>query len=300
MSPRLRVVAAAVLFSTGGAAIKLCGFGSWQLAAGRAVVAACAMLVLIPEARRGWSWRSPIVGVAYAGAGLFFILANKLTTAASAIFIQATHPLFILALAPLLLHEHVRRRDLEYMALLVVGMALLLSAPGRRFATAPDPVLGNIFAAACAVCWALTVMGYRWVARRPGTTRGTDAVGDHGPVAAAAVTGNVMVFLIALPLAFPLAPGTPRDWVVVAYLGVFQLALAYVFLSRAVAAVRALEVSLVGLVEPVLSPVWAWLVHGETPGPRVFAGGAVILVATAWHAWRTPPTIPVPAPALEG
>jgi drug/metabolite transporter (DMT)-like permease len=299
MSPRLRVVAAAVLFSTGGAAIKLCGFGVWQLAAGRALVAACAMLVLIPEARRGWSWRSPIVGVAYAGAGLFFVLANRLTTAASAIFIQATHPLFILALAPVLLHEHVTRRDLEYMALLVVGMALLLSAPGRQFATAPNPVLGNMFAALCAVCWALTVMGYRWVARRPGT-RGSDAVGDHGPVAAAAVTGNVMILLIALPFAVPLTPGTPRDWVVVVYLGVFQLALAYVFLSRAVAAVRALEVALVGLVEPVLSPVWAWLIHGETPGPRVYAGGAMILAATAWHAWRTPSTIPVPAPALEG
>jgi drug/metabolite transporter, DME family len=299
MSPRSRVVAAAVLFSTGGAAIKLCGFGVWQLAAGRALVAACAMLLLIPDARRGWSWRSPIVAVAYAGAGLFFVLANRQTTAASAIFIQATHPLFILALAPVLLHEHVTRRDLEYMALLVVGMALLLSAPGRQFATAPNPVLGNIFAAACAVCWALTVMGYRWVARRPGT-RGNDAVGDHGPVAAAAVTGNVMIVLIALPFALPLTVGTPRDWVVVVYLGVFQLALAYVFLSRAVAAVRALEVALVGLVEPVLSPIWAWLMHGETPGPRVFFGGAIILVATAWHAWRTPATMSVPAPALEG
>ena len=298
MSPRLRVVAAAVLFSTGGAAIKLCAFGPWQLAAGRALVAACAILVLIPEARSGWSWRSVVVGVAYAGAGLFFILANKLTTAASAIFIQATHPLFILALAPLLVHEHVTRHDLEYMALLVVGMALLLSAPGRHFATAPDPVLGNIYAAACAVSWALTLIGYRWVARRPGT-REPDAAGDHAPIAAAAVTGNVIVFLVALPIALPLTPGTPRDWIVVAYLGVFQLALAYVFLSRAVAAVRALEVSLVGLVEPVLSSVWAWLIHGETPGPRVFAGGAVILVATAWHAWRAPSTGTVPAPALE-
>lgn len=299
MSPRLRVVAAAVLFSTGGAAIKLCGFGVWQLAAGRALVAGCAMLVLIPEARRGWSWRSGVVGVTYAGAGLFFILANKLTTAASAIFIQATHPLFILALAPVLLHEHVTRRDLEYMALLVAGMVLLLSAPGRQFVTAPNPFLGNMFAAACAVCWGLTLMGYRWVSRRPGT-RGPDLIGDHGPIAAAAVAGNLLIVLIALPFAFPLTPGTAGDWLVVVYLGVFQLALAYVFLSRAVAAVRALEVSLVGLVEPVLSPIWAWLVHGETPGPRVIAGGAVILAATAWHAWRTPASIPVPAPALEG
>ena len=292
MSPRLRVVAAAVLFSTGGAAIKLCGFGPWQLAAGRAVVAAFAMVVLIPEARRGWSWRAPVVGLAYAGAGLLFIFANKMTTAASAIFIQATNPLFILALAPLLVREHVTRRDLEYMAVLAVGMALLLSAPGRSFATAPHPVLGNILAAGCALSWAFTVIGYRWVAHR--------GPAGHGAVAAAAITGNAIVFLMALPLALPLERGTPGDWLVVAYLGVFQLALAYVFLSRAVTQVRALEVALLMLVEPVLSPIWAWLVHGETPGIRAVLGGVVILFGTAVHAWREPPRVPVPAPALEG
>jgi drug/metabolite transporter, DME family len=291
MSPRSRVVTSAVLFSTGGAAIKLCGLAPWQLAAARALVAAVAILVLIPEARRSWSWRAALVGVAYAGAGLLFILANKLTTAASAIFIQATHPLFILALAPLLLGEHVTRSDLEFMGLLAVGMVLLLSAPGRAFSTAPDPVLGNVLAAGCAVSWAFTVMGYRWVARHGG---------GHGAVAAAAVSGNFTVVLIAAPFAVPFTAGVPRDWLVVAYLGVFQLALAYVFLSRALSEVRALEVALVGLVEPVLSPVWAWLVHGETPGIRVALGGAVILAASAWHAWRAPRVpAPVPVPAFE-
>lgn len=292
MSPRMRVVTAAVLFSSGGTAIKLCGFGPWQLAAGRAVIAAFAMVVLIPAARRGWSWRAPVVGIVYAGAGLLFILANKLTTAASAIFIQATNPLFILALAPVLVRERVTRRDLEYMAVLMVGMALLLSAPGRSFATAPNPVLGNALAAGCALSWALTVIGYRWVAHRgPAGT---------GAVAAAAITGNAIVFLVALPLALPLERGTPGDWLVVAYLGVFQLALAYVFLARAVTQVRALEVALLMLVEPVLSPIWAWLVHGETPGIRAILGGVVILAATAWHAWREPPRVALPAPVLEG
>ncbi len=293
MSPRLRVIASAALFSTGGAAIKLCGFGPWQLAGARALIAATAMLVLIPEARHAWSWRSAVVGVAYAGAGLFFILANKLTTAASAIFIQATHPLFILALAPMLLHESVTRRDLEFMGLLAVGMVLLLSSPGRHFVTAPNPSLGNWFAAGCAVSWGFTLIGYRWVVGSAGPATG------HAAVAAAAISGNVIICLIALPLAMPLTSGTPRDWIVVAYLGVFQLALAYVFLSRALTQVRALEVALVGLVEPVMSSLWAWLVHGETPGIRVVWGGAVILAATGWHAWREPPRVPLAAPVLE-
>ncbi|MGH7537127.1 MAG: DMT family transporter [Gemmatimonadales bacterium] len=290
MSPRLRVVAAAVLFSTGGTAIKWCGFGTWQLAAGRACIAMWTIALLIPEARRRWTWWSLGVGIGYAVAGTCFIFANKLTTAASAIFIQATNPLFILAFAPLLLHERVTRRDVKYMAVLAVGMGLLLSEPGRRYATAPHPALGNLFAVGCAVSWALTVIGFRWVAR----------TGGWGAVAAAAVSGNALVFLVALPLALPLDAGRARDWLALAFLGVFQLGLAYVFLSRAIPEVRALDVSLILLVEPVLSSVWAWLVHGEALSARAVVGGMVILVGTAVHAWREPPAVSLPAPALEG
>lgn len=292
MSARLRLVAAAVLFSSGGTVIKWCGFGGWQVAAGRALIATWAVALLIPEAHRAWSWRAAVVGVAYAGAGLSFIFANKLTTAASAIFIQAGSPLFILALAPVLLREHVTRRDLEYMAVLAVGMVLLLSAPGGHFVTAPNPVLGNLLAIGCAFSWALTVTGYRWVARS-----GRDG---RGAVAAAALSGNALVFLVSLPLALPLDAGSVKDWAALAFLGVFQLGLAYVFLSRAIPEVRALEASLVMLVEPVLSTGWAWLVHGEAPAVRVVVGGAIILGATAWHARRGSLATPLPEAALEG
>lgn len=290
MSPRMRVMAAAVLFSTGGTVIKWCAFGTWQLAAGRALIALFTIALLIPEARRRWTWRAACVGIGYAAAGVCFIFANKLTTAASAIFIQATNPLFIFVLAPLLLRERVTRRDMEYMAVLAVGMALLLSDPGRRYATAPAPALGNLFAVGCAMSWALTVVGFRWVVR----------TGGGAAVAAAAVSGNALVFLVALPLALPLQAGLARDWLALAFLGTCQLGLAYVFLSRAIPEVRALEVSLVLLVEPVLSSLWAWLVHGEATGARAIVGGVVILFGTAVHAWREPPAVSLPAPALEG
>src|SRR5256885_513055 len=182
VGPRLQLVLAAACFSTAGAAIKGSGFDAWQIAAVRAFVAMLAILALIPEARHRWSWHVGLVGLAYAAAGLLFVFANKLTTAANTVFLQATNPLFVVALAPWLLRERVRAIDLAFM-------------------------------------------------------------------------------------------------------GVFQLGLAYVFLSRAITRVPALEASLFLLVEPVLSPVWAWLAHGETPGPLAVFGGAVILTATALKAW---------------
>jgi len=87
--------------------------------------------------------------------------------------------------------------------------------------------------------------------------------------------------IVSFVMAQPLAAGRPADWVVVVFLGVCQLGVPYLFLARAVPRVRALEVGLFLLIEPVLNPIWAWLVHGETPGPTTIAGGVLILGATA-------------------
>ena len=268
MSPRVKITLAAVLFSTGGAAIKWVGFDAWQLAAIRAGLALVTILALVPEARRGWSWRTTLVGCAYAATTLLYVQANKHTTAASAIFLQSTSPLFILLLAPWLLGEHATRRDLVQMAVMGAGLALFFFGLDRPSATAPDPVLGNVMAASCAVTWAFTLIGYRWVAAR-GQSVGT-----------AAASGNLTACVVALLMAWPLAAGRPGDWATLGFLGILQLGVPYVFIARAVPHLRALEVALFMLIEPVLNPVWAWLVHGETPGPATLVGGALILGAT--------------------
>ena len=269
MTPRSKIVAAAILFSTGGAAINWCSFPAWQLAAFRAAFALTTILVLLPEARRAWSWRTVTVAFAYAATTLLYVQANKHTTAASAIFLQSTSPLFILLLAPLLLGEHATRRDIVQMAAMGVGLGLFFLGSDRPSTTAPNPALGNTLAAICAVTWAFTVIGYRWLASRGAS------------VAGAAACGNLIASLFALVMAQPLVAGRPVDWVVVAFLGICQLGIPYLFLSRAVPQVRALEVALFLLIEPVLNPIWAWLVHGERPGPATLIGGALILGATA-------------------
>lgn len=269
MTPRSKIVVAAVLFSTGGAAIKWCGFDGWQLAAFRAGIALTTILLLIPEARRGWSWRTALVGCAYAATTLLYVQANKHTTAASAIFLQSTSPLFILLLAPWLLGEHATRRDLLQMGMMGLGLVLFFFGLDRPSATAPDPLFGNVLAACCAVTWAFTLIGYRWIVARGGS------------VATAAASGNLTACVVALVVAQPLAAGRPVDWAVVVFLGVCQLGVPYVFIVRAIPRLRALEVALFLLIEPVLNPVWAWLVHGERPGPAAFVGGALILGATA-------------------
>jgi drug/metabolite transporter (DMT)-like permease len=279
MSPRatarLQLLGAAFLFSTGGAAIKAAGMTGWQIASFRSGVAALALWLMTPAARRGWTWQGVLVGVAYAACLTLFVLANRLTTAANTIFLQSTAPLYLLFLGPWLLHEPVRREDLGFMLAVGAGLSLFFVGFDQPLATAPDPHRGNLLALGSGLFWALAVAGLRWLSAAPG----------RGSPAAAVVSGNITAFLVSLPLALPVGAHTPGDWAIVAYLGIFQIALAYVFVTNAIQQIPALEASVILLLEPALNPLWAWVVQRETPGAWALLGGAIILGATTYKSW---------------
>jgi drug/metabolite transporter (DMT)-like permease len=273
----LRLAGAAVLFSTGGAAIKAAQFTGWQVASFRSGVAALALLALLPAARRGWSWRAALVGVAYAATLTLFVLANKLTTSANTIFLQSTAPIYLLLLGPWLLREAVRPRDLAVMGAVAVGLLLFFLGAEQPVATAPDPVRGDILAALSGVAWAFTVVGLRWL--------GTVERHGGGSGLAAVVIGNLLACAGCLAYALPVGSHAARDWLTILYLGVFQIGLAYVLVTSALRELRAFEASMILLIEPALNPLWAWAVHGEVPGPWALAGGAIILGATTFKSW---------------
>ena len=229
------------------------------------------MLALVPASRRGFSRGAWAVAAAYAVTGLMFIAANKTTTAASTVFLQSTSPLYIAVLGHWLLHERVRRRDLVFMAALAAGLALLLLGTPPPSRTAPDPLRGNVLAAMCGLTVGVMMVGLRWLGRH-----GAEA----GSAPAAVVLGNLLIVAVALPPALPLTLNA-RDAAILAWLGVFQIGAAYALMVAALRHVPVLEATLLMFIEPVLSPIWAWLVHGERPGPWTLAGGAVVLAATA-------------------
>ena len=267
---RLRIIAAATLFSTGGAAIKATTLTGWQVASFRSGLAALAVFLLVPAARRGWSWRVGLVSVVYAATMVLFVTSNKATTAANAIFLQSTAPLYILFLAPWLLKERARRADYLTMAALVVGLVLVVLGLPPAAATAPNPALGNALALMSGVAWAFTLMGLRWL--------GAADEGENATLSTV-VGGNALAFLVCLPMALPVASATTADAVVVGYLGLVQIGLAYVLMTRGIRGVPAVEASMLLLLEPALNPIWAWVVHGEEPGLLPIVGGGVILAA---------------------
>jgi DME family drug/metabolite transporter len=272
---RLLLVTAAVLFSTGGAAIKAVSLTAWQVAGFRSGIAAAVLLAAIPEARRGWSWRIVPAAAAYAATLLTFVIANRLTTAANAIFLQSTAPLYVLLLSPLLLHEPIRRADVLFMAAVLAGISLFLIGTEPALVTAPDPRRGNAIALASGVFYAFMLVGLRALGRGKGTAG-----------LAAATLGNILAFVCALPFALPVRSAGVADILVLLYLGVVQIGLAYLCLTRALRHVSGLEATTLLMIEPALSPIWSWLAHGERPGLLPVAGGAVILVASVVNTWR--------------
>lgn len=283
--PRFQVLAAALLFSTGGVAVKASALSDWQVASYRSGVAVGVVLLAVAL---GWvprpriDGRTWLVALAYAATLILYVASNKRTTAASAIFLQSTAPLYVLLLGPWLLREGIRRREVIYMAILGLGLGCFFTGFDPASATAPDPVGGNVVGALSGVTWALTLVGLRWLGRAG--IRGAGA--DLGAV----ICGNLVAFAAALPgalapEALPISSWSGGDWTVVLYLGAFQVAGAYFFLTAGIRRLPALDASLLLLLDPVLSPVWAFVVHDEALGPWTVVGGAVVLSATLVKTW---------------
>jgi DME family drug/metabolite transporter len=273
---RVLLLCAALLFSTGGAAIKLAALSGWQIASYRAFLAALFMSLVLPAARRNWTWRTFAAGAVYAIMVVLYVLSNKLTTAANAILLQSTYPLYLLLLGPLFLKEKLRLADVAIVGGVILGAAILFSGSERIVATAPDPVRGNVVALASGLAWALTIAALRWLGKRNPHAESPASV---------AIAGNAIAFAACLPLAIGGPAVHPQAIAVIVWLGVFQVGLGYVCLTRSIRHVPAVEAATLLLIEPVLNPIWAWLIHGEQPSGRALTGGLIIMVAAFAGSW---------------
>ena len=157
------------------------------------------------------------------------------------------------------------------MAVLAIGMSLFFVGAQPLSATAPDPATGNLFAAASGLTYGLLIMGLR------GSAGTAVRWGVPPPQCVAEISSHSPQPSLWLS---PVTSATLTDWTAIAFLGVFQIGVAYAFLVHGIARVPALEASLLLIAEPVLSPFWAWLIHGEMPSVWAIFGGIVILGIT--------------------
>jgi drug/metabolite transporter (DMT)-like permease len=263
------VVTAILLWSTAGVLIKATTLSPWLISCSRSLIAAGLVFALTRRDGFAMTKTSHLAAFLYAVLLTCFVLASARTTAAHAILLQYTAPLHVLVFGALLLGERLRPREVATILACMAGLSLLLLDPAPE-AALPDLALGNAFALVSGLC-----LGLYFVLLKHPKAQTPNA-------AATVVVGNLWVVVLTLPfvLAEPAPAPTATDVAVILALGGLQIGLAYwLFALGMRRGVRSTEAALIGFVEPVLNPVWVYLVHGEAPSAMALLGGAVILGA---------------------
>lgn len=270
-SGRLLVAGAALLWSTGGLAIKLVPLDAVGVVFWRALLTVAFLVAVYRPSLERWRRASVGTAIVYALMILTFVSATKWTTAANAIFLQYTGPFYVLALGPWLLKETFRKADAVAIAVALGGMSLFFV--GRLEG---GHLAGNLMGVVSGVFFGLTVLLLR-------RDQSRDAM-------ASVFLGNVLAAAIALPFAWGNLALDAEGFAVVAFLGIVQMGVAYILFVRGLSVVPAAEASLLGMLEPTFNPLWAFLGVGERPSGWALLGGGIVLAAVAgrtlWGARR--------------
>jgi drug/metabolite transporter, DME family len=272
LSPVWLVVIAVLLWSSGGLLIKMTSVSGYEANLGRCFFAAITIAILTKfEALKADKFTF-ICSFFYVGALSFFAVANKMTTAANAIFLQYTAPIYILILAPFVLKEKFKIADLITVIVCLLGMSLFF-IEDKASSLAPNPFLGNILGLLSGVSLGLYIL----MLRHPKAIKQNPA--------SSVFYGNLFAILVMIPFILP-EPSvwTSKDIFAVVILGVFQIGLAYFLFTLGVRkGVKSLDASIIGFIEPLLNPVWVFLQLGERPSSWAIIGGIAIISAVILH-----------------
>ncbi len=277
--PIAYVLLAVLLWSTGGLFIKWTTLDAFAVNAGRSLFAAITVAIFTYHKGLKLDKFTLLTSFLYAGTLSCFVYATKATTAANAIFLQYTAPIYILILAPFILKEKFRASDLITVVVCLGGMSLFfLETPGAENKLASNIFGGNIAALASGVFFGL----YFVFLRHPRSL-------ENKNPALSVFYGNILVVLLMLPF---LANNPPtqintNDVFAILFLGIFQIGIAYILFTKGISeGVRSLDASIIGFIEPLLNPLWVFLFLGEKPSVWAIGGGAVIISAVVFHTLR--------------
>lgn len=254
------VLISAVIWSTGGLFIKLMTFNAYEISFYRSIFAALVFIILFKKNVFKVNKLSIFAGISYAAILILFVIATKLTTAANAIFLQYTAPIYVLILEPLLLKTKYERINILTVILCLTGMTLFFVGE-----LTPGHIEGNIIALLSGISFA----SFMLLMRKNGKEYQSGSI----------FWGNIFVCIVCIPFLFGETDYNFQNFWMVSFLGIFQIGLAYAIFTYGMKRVLAIEASLIAMVEPVLNPVWVFIWYGEQPLLNAIFGGVIILTA---------------------
>ena len=287
LSPVWYVVSAVLLWSTGGLFIKLTSLDAYQVTFFRSLLAGITVLIITRKQGLRINGFGLICSVIYATLLFLFVWATKHTTAANAIFLQYTAPIYILILGPFVIGEKFHLRDLATVIFCIVGMSLFFVGKLEL-----SDYQGNIAALGSGIFLGLYIMllkhpkatGLPASAAMDSTEDQKDPGRGLNPVITV-IYGNFLLAVVTLPSGIAAIPSiTIKDFAAVAFLGIVQIGLSYILFIKGVSGgTRPLDASIIGFIEPLLNPVWVFLFIGEQPSSWAILGGAIIVGTVVVH-----------------
>lgn len=260
----LFLLLAAFLWSTAGFFIKWVDWNPVAISGFRSAIAAIVIALAFRHNLKITFSPIQLAGaLAYALTVTVFVIANKMTTAANAILLQYTAPVHVALLSAWLLKERASLRDWFTIAAVLAGMVMFFFEQ-----MSPGNLIGNLCALFTGFTFALFIVLLR-------------KQRDESP-AVPVFLGNVITAIIGLPFMFDSLPSL-SGWLGLFYLGFFQLGISYVLYTYAIKHVTAMEAILITLIEPILNPLWVFLMMGEVPAWTSIVGGFIILTAVTFR-----------------
>lgn len=262
----IAVFIAAVLWSTGGVLIKLVTLHPMQISLFRAVFAAIVFAVIFKKDAVRANKYTFLNALFYAAILILFVVATKMTTAANAIFLQYTAPIYVLIFEPLINKTEYKLINVLTIIACFLGMTLFFF--GELSMT---NLTGNLIALLSGIAFAAFLIGMR--------------KNKHEFQFSTIFYGNIIIMVFCLPTMLNLYTLSLSDFGMVAFLGIFQIGIAYAIFSYGLKRVFAIEASLIGMIEPVLNPVWVLIWYGEVPSAGAIMGGIIIILAISMRTY---------------
>ena len=262
--------------------IKLTALDAFEITFFRSLLAGLTVFVLSRKHGLKIDLFGLLVSIIYAALLFLFVWATKKTTAANAIFLQYTAPIYILVLGPFLIGERFHLRDLATVVFCIAGMSLFFVGELRL-----TDYQGNIAALGSGICLGIYIL----LLRHPRALRMNPTI--------SVIYGNVILAVLTLPYGIGALPEmTLTDAGAVAFLGIVQIGISYILFIKGVrGGTRPLDASIIGFIEPLLNPVWVFLFVHERPATWALVGGAVIIVTVAVHTFSSSRPVEPHSPA---
>jgi drug/metabolite transporter (DMT)-like permease len=262
----------AFLWSTSGFFIKYLSISAFQISFFRSGIAALTILVLSYLRKGNFKFEfdavSNLASVFYAGILILFVIATKMTTAANAIFLQFTAPVYLVVLEPLVLKTKFEPKNIITIVICIFGMILFFFGKLEL-----GSIYGNLIAIASGICFAMfsLLIKYKKVKHKSENT------------ISSAIMGNALVAVIAFIIVYPDFSLSLKEGLSLLYMGSIQIGISYMIFNEAIKYVSATESMIIATLEAIFNPIWVFIGIGETPSIYSILGGIIIFGAILWR-----------------